>query len=242
MEIMQRGPQRDKLYPKGLTYLREAHKILIRDFKVAFEDQDWNIAVRRAQECVEFAVKGALLIPGEVPPKKHVIKLPQNLLEKFPIVAFQLTDDPRSESVICFLEGKGRARTLVLHIMGAKGAVVSMALSLTLPTTSPLDVAVPFGLRVEENSIRFSYGPTTVVFPMSPLTASKGQWTQTLISKDHGKLLNSYVRKLSKQRDDIFYFNVQCSQADAERAEKEAWDVLRIVMGSIGLQVGIQGQ
>ena len=41
---------------RGILFLEKAQVVLARDFKVAFDDQDWNIAIRRAQESAEFAL------------------------------------------------------------------------------------------------------------------------------------------------------------------------------------------
>lgn len=56
---------------KGLRLFREAEGILKRDAKGALNEKDFNIAVRRAQEAVELALKGALKILGVDYPKVH---------------------------------------------------------------------------------------------------------------------------------------------------------------------------
>jgi hypothetical protein len=56
---------------KGLLFLEVAQRVLARDFTAAFEDKDWNIAVRRAQEAAEYAVKALYLLAGQDPPQLH---------------------------------------------------------------------------------------------------------------------------------------------------------------------------
>jgi len=55
----------------GEVLVREAHRIFDRDLRAAWEDRDYNLVVRRAQEAVELALKGALRILGVDFPKVH---------------------------------------------------------------------------------------------------------------------------------------------------------------------------
>jgi len=48
----------------GEQLLRESERILRRDAHAALGDADFNVAVRRAQEAVELALKGALKTLG----------------------------------------------------------------------------------------------------------------------------------------------------------------------------------
>jgi hypothetical protein len=41
----------------GILYLRQARRVLERDYMCAFNDQDWNTAIRRATEAAEYAAK-----------------------------------------------------------------------------------------------------------------------------------------------------------------------------------------
>lgn len=56
---------------EGLRLIREAEKIFKRDTQSALKERDFNIVVRRAQEAVELALKGALKILGIDYPKVH---------------------------------------------------------------------------------------------------------------------------------------------------------------------------
>jgi HEPN domain-containing protein len=47
---------------EGLRLTREARHILRRDARSALAEGDFNLTVRRAQEAVELALKGALKI------------------------------------------------------------------------------------------------------------------------------------------------------------------------------------
>lgn len=71
---------------KGLLYLEQANKALIRDFEAAFRDGDWNIAVRRAQESIEHSVKAVYLFCGEDPPKSHFPGLRKLISRVLPVV------------------------------------------------------------------------------------------------------------------------------------------------------------
>ena len=56
---------------EGLRLIREADRIFRRDARGALSEGDFNLAVRRAQEVVELALKGALRILGVDYPKVH---------------------------------------------------------------------------------------------------------------------------------------------------------------------------
>lgn len=55
----------------GEKLLKEAEWIFEKDLKTAVEEQNYNIAVRRAQEVVELTLKGCLRILGIDYPKVH---------------------------------------------------------------------------------------------------------------------------------------------------------------------------
>ena len=56
---------------EGQKLIREGERILRRDVHGALIDQDFNMVVRRAQEAVELALKGALKVLGVDYPKVH---------------------------------------------------------------------------------------------------------------------------------------------------------------------------
>lgn len=56
---------------QGEKLLREAQWIFERDLKIAIEEENYNITVRRAQEVVELSLKGCLRILGIDYPKVH---------------------------------------------------------------------------------------------------------------------------------------------------------------------------
>jgi len=56
---------------EGEKLIRKARTIFERDVKGAWRDKDHNMTVRRAQETVELALKGALRILGVDYPKVH---------------------------------------------------------------------------------------------------------------------------------------------------------------------------
>lgn len=60
---------------KGLKLIEEARRIFDRDLSLSFEQKDFNLTVRRAQEVVELATKGALQILGVDYPKVHDVGL-----------------------------------------------------------------------------------------------------------------------------------------------------------------------
>jgi HEPN domain-containing protein len=55
----------------GERLIRESERILGRDAQSAFDAADFNMVVRRAQEAVELALKGALKVLGVDYPKVH---------------------------------------------------------------------------------------------------------------------------------------------------------------------------
>jgi HEPN domain-containing protein len=56
---------------EGLRLIREAEDIFRRDAQGALNEKDFNMVVRRVQETVELALKGALKILGVDYPKVH---------------------------------------------------------------------------------------------------------------------------------------------------------------------------
>lgn len=56
---------------EGLRLIQEAEGILRRDAQGAFNEKDFNMVVRRAQEVVELTLKGALKTLGVDYPKVH---------------------------------------------------------------------------------------------------------------------------------------------------------------------------
>lgn len=55
----------------GEKLLKDAGWIFEKDLKIAVEEENYNIAVRRAQEVVELAIKGCLRMLGIDYPKVH---------------------------------------------------------------------------------------------------------------------------------------------------------------------------
>lgn len=60
---------------KGNKLIEEASRIFKRDLTMAFQEQDYNLTMRRSQEVVELATKGALQILGVDYPKSHDVGL-----------------------------------------------------------------------------------------------------------------------------------------------------------------------
>jgi len=56
---------------EGEKLLHESERILWRDVQGALDEGDFNLAVRRAQEVVELALKGALKMLGVDYPRVH---------------------------------------------------------------------------------------------------------------------------------------------------------------------------
>ena len=56
---------------QGEKLLKEAEWIFERDLKIAADEENYNLAVRRAQEVVELAIKGCLRTLGIDFPKVH---------------------------------------------------------------------------------------------------------------------------------------------------------------------------
>ncbi len=56
---------------EGRELINQAERIFERDVGSALKDRDYNLVIRRAQEAVELALKGALKILGIEYPKVH---------------------------------------------------------------------------------------------------------------------------------------------------------------------------
>ena len=220
---------------EGLTNLRAASKVLSRDFRVAYEDGDWNIAVKRAHESIEFAVKAAFYIVGKNPPEEHNLKVPDSVIKTLPLVAFHLEDDPQSDTVLLWRNVKNTAYRLLRVERGVATTLGSCAgIFSQIQTRSP-DSPEPFELVVEGTTVRVLQGDGRSLLVNTLSSAKEGQWKQIPISRDQKKLIDNYVRKLYTQRNEVFYFERLCSQSDADRAREQAWQVLRIVLESLGM-------
>lgn len=57
----------------GERLVREAQGIFQRDLQAAWNERDYNLVVRRAQEVVEIGLKGALRVLGVDYPKVHAV-------------------------------------------------------------------------------------------------------------------------------------------------------------------------
>ena len=61
----------ESMQAAGRKLITEGERILQRDVQGALNEKDFNLAVRRAQEVVELALKGALKVLGVDYPKVH---------------------------------------------------------------------------------------------------------------------------------------------------------------------------
>ncbi len=214
---------------KGFIYLEQAHKALKRDFKVAFDDKDWNIAVRRAQESVEYAAKAVFLMCGKDPPEDHVPKL-RKLLSKVLPVAFGRTEDLELRRMNLALKRDKQAGTL--RVWKVENHVWTQ-----LGPDQVLDVSAPFGLKVEGHTIKIIHGDQEVGSRFdSYAVVGLGPTRQEM------KQVDSYVHALAGLRAPAFYFDRLLSEKDARAAEQEAWLVLREALQILGVQVNPRGQ
>lgn len=212
---------------KGFLYLKQAHKALERDFKVAFDDQDWNIAIRRAQESVEYAAKAVFLMCGEDPPKDHVLPL-RRLLSKVLPVAFGRGDDLELRGMNFLLERDARAQRLRIWR-------VDNGVWVLLAEGTVSDISAPLGLRVEGNTIKIIHGDQEVESRVDSYAVIGPGPT-----REEMKRIARYVANLASLRDPAFYFDRLLSEQDAKDAEQEAWIVLREVLRILGVQVDVR--
>lgn len=79
---------------EGRRLIDEAKVILARDLKGAFESNDYNLTVRRAQEVVELTLKGILKILGIDYPKVHDVGIlfVEEIKKKIPNLSEELLD------------------------------------------------------------------------------------------------------------------------------------------------------
>lgn len=92
----------------GDKLIKEAERIFQRDLRIAREDKDYNMVVRRAQEAVELFLKGALKILGVDYPKVHDVGevFIKRVQEKYPSVDKRLLEKIK---VISMWLGEARA-------------------------------------------------------------------------------------------------------------------------------------
>ncbi|MCH7921952.1 MAG: HEPN domain-containing protein [Nitrospinae bacterium] len=208
---------------KGLLYLEQANKALIRDFEAAFLDGDWNIAVRRAQESIEHSVKAIYLFCGKDPPKSHFPGLRKLLSRVLPVVF------GRKEDLLIrrgpYLVRRDKLTGALRYILEEKGVYTELAAGYTEVPPAP------FGLRIKDNAIKIFYGDEEIV---SSTTISE---VDLSLHRDELKQIAKIVKKLALRRAPAFYFDVLFSQADAEEAREEAWTVFRRILQIVGVQV-----
>ena len=91
---------------KGEALIARAERIIEREIAGAFEEGDFNMVVRRAQEAVELTLKGALTVFGIEYPKVHDVSrvfrdvvqrkaggLTRDVLERIIRISAQLSED-----------------------------------------------------------------------------------------------------------------------------------------------------
>ena len=212
---------------KGLLYLSRARTVLASDFEAAFARDDWNIAVRRGQESVEYAVKALHLLGGQVPPVSHDPGLPRGILGRLPVVVFNPGDDPRSSSgVLMFPPGQPWPNaTLVKVVNGAYTMLASFSL-----TTSSASLGVEMG----GSTIRIMDGEQQVTAVTDTSVPLAGRWTPIPLTNADWRFINNAARRLAQDREAAFYFDREFTREDAEGTRFLAKGVLERVSRSLG--------
>lgn len=207
---------------KGRFYFEMARNFLNCDLERAFRDREWGTVVRRAQESTEFAIKAVWLICGEVPRKVHTPGIREILSRVRPFI-FGREDDLVLEKKP-FIIRRDKTGDLIL-IKEDKGVHTELV------RAGPGDPLAPFGLRVKDNAIIIFHGDQEVG------SSSDVRGLDPGFSEHELEPIAQIAKKLGKVRDSAFYLEKQFSQANAEKARKDASTVLQIISQILGVQV-----
>ena len=220
-------------FRKGLIYLNQAHKAITRDFKVAYDDGDWNIALARAQQSVEYAAKSLQLLLGEEVEKEHDLHFPAWQLEKLPVVGYALEEDPQS-AVVVFVESTEGSPSIVRLWKRVGDAFTSLA------SAAGEQVEGPFELEINGSSIQVLKDGKVVLAATDYSGAPSGKWKPIRPPKEQIRetktRIQHHIDSLAKQRNEAIYFDKLFSQADADYAAKQAWIVLVSSLQALGLR------
>jgi HEPN domain-containing protein len=114
---------------KGEELIARAAGIIEREIAGAFEDEDFNMVVRRAQEAVELTLKGALTILGIEYPKVHDVSrvfrdvvqrkaggLTRDVLERIIRISAQLSEDRTRPFMVSGVTGERKQKRLTKEL------------------------------------------------------------------------------------------------------------------------------
>jgi HEPN domain-containing protein len=114
---------------KGEELIARAAGIIEREIAGAFEDEDFNMVVRRAQEAVELTLKGALTILGIEYPKVHDVSrvfrdvvqrkaggLTRDVLERIMSISAQLSEDRTRPFMVSGVTGERKQKRLTKEL------------------------------------------------------------------------------------------------------------------------------
>lgn len=203
---------------KGLLFFEQSQRILQKDFNRAFDDQDWNIAIRRAQESMELAVKGTFLITGEKPSKTHSPVLRTLYREFIP----GKSPTPFGQEYDLVLEGESfriqrdSLTGALLIFKKVNGVLTEIAQA---GSAAPEEFQ-PFGLAVKDNAVKILQGGQEIASTTERLliiTTNQGdRYTLNLgglgsLPKLEIRQIDRYVSKQSKQRSATFFLDKPCN-------------------------------
>ncbi len=216
----------DKLR-RGLRYLHQARRFLIRDFKVALDDKDCNTAIRRAQESAEFAVKGALLLLGIDPPKTHQVILNfGGTGKRLPLVTIAWSDDPKNRSPFYLLRRWNGGFELI--------KVVGWIYTSLAQYSAEAEKETAVGLEIDDRGVRVLRDQKETISLTDVSGVRKSRWLAVPLSRMDRKIVSNHVTKLAMQRDNVYYLDVEVSEQEARLAGLQAKRVLEIILGNMG--------
>jgi hypothetical protein len=202
----------------GVLYLIQAQKSLTRDFEAAFGDGDWNIAIRRAQESAEYAVKALYLLAGEIPPTRarrkgiHDPWISEELIGKIPVIWFPPQGLPSK------LSGG-------LYVLWAEEPWCRLEV-----------YWIEDEIFLQGQIEIFVGGRVMAIGWANGRPVPEGQWIQTPIDNPTRCRINNGVSHLAKIRESAFYFEDLFDQKTADEARAQACCVLLMVLRSLGLE------
>ncbi|HET9363220.1 MAG TPA: hypothetical protein VFO58_25905 [Vicinamibacterales bacterium] len=199
-----------KGYIKALQYFREAYSILDYHCPRMQSRSEWNMAARAAYEAMEKVVKAVELLADVHLTTQHDVTLHQQVLDRLPLVAWRVDDDPMTSISLCAV----KKHSPDLHVTLSK---VSRGMFTSL-ASGRWDGSSPLSMTMSGSTIQVLSG-TTAVFGVTDTTAGvslEGHWIQVLISQPQVELLNDFLKSVSKGRNVSAYYG---KVFDAQSAE-----------------------
>lgn len=219
---------------KSKLYLGNAERILTRDFRAAYKDKDWNIAVRRAQESVELAMKAVFYLCGQTPPNDHNVNV-------FPLLrreasfrdVLALMCDPASGGPLYILrrDEQNNAVSLLRIVAGTWTELAAFSVG--------SNGDEQYGISGQKGGVQVVRRGKTVLSTTASISTLRRR-EGVSVGGMNERALRKAVTVLAKGRNRAFYFEEILTKTAADSAGEVTRRVVDLVKGY--MQLLLQGR